>query len=462
MRPPRSCFALVVVTSCAACDGPDSGGGARAGAPPDGAVTTSSASSSSGATTSSTGWEGWTPLAAVPEHCNIFVADSPASMGPLKWVPCSGGTPGCRDLQVTWAPPGTQYVFRDDFAGAAPAAQSPRISMPWRLTGALEGWSDVVMANVDGTVIAAIRGRDSTQTSQICYAARPSVGVDRIVGMIFDVTTYPPPAEYEWQVLLPGGKPSVFNTLSAEAVHGNGGNSRSIGESFVATGFTPGNFILNVPYDGSAPTLVAKFDATDPLPFNPSRPIVVGSDVLYWATSSDRAREQIYHVDTGATETLLDVPGYDVFGVATDGKTIVWIQQAPPSSVSETPTTFELWSSTFATSAAGLVPKKLADLAPGLASPYTRLESDMFAIWGAVGLGDDVSWSHDLIYRLSDDTYWTVDAPSGSWFGEVLYLAPDEIAFPLQPPWKHTETYTIRRQPLADLGSPQPVTGPIQ
>jgi hypothetical protein len=228
----------------------------------------------------------------------------------------------------------------------------------------------------------------------------------------------------------------------------------------VATAFSPGYFIMSIPYDGSAPKLVAEFSVEDPK--QPGDPIVIGNDVVYWAVHDDRAREHIYHAETGVTEPLLDIPGYDVFGVGTDGQTIVWMQHSPPNSVAETKDAIELWSSPFATSAAGLSPKKLADLAPSMAKPYTRLESGMYVIRGTVVSGRDSSWSRDIVYRLSDNTYWTVDAPAGSWWGEILYVTEEEIALPVQPPKTQSETFTIRRQKLADLGPPQPVSGVIQ
>ena len=70
----------------------------------------------------------------------------------------------------------------------------------------------------------------------------------------------------------------------------------------MATLFSPGYIIMNVPYDGSPPTLVAEFSKPDPK--QPGNPLVVGSDVLYWATHGDRAREHIFHADTGVTHRL--------------------------------------------------------------------------------------------------------------------------------------------------------------
>ena len=46
--------------------------------------------------------------------------------------------------------------------------------------------------------------------------------------------------------------------------------------------------------------------------------------------------------------------------------------------------------------------------------------------------------------------------------GQIVYVTPDEIALPVQPPKLQTRTSTIRRQKLADLGPPKPVSGPIE
>ena len=45
------------------------------------------------------------------------------------------------------------------------------------------------------------------------------------------------------------------------------------------------------------------------------------------------------------------------------------------------------------------------------------------------------------------------------WWGKILYAAADEVVMPVQPPMFQSETSTIRRLKLADLGDPQPVEG---
>lgn len=422
-----------------------------------GPVTNSQSSASSG------GGEGtttpgpcWSPLAGVPAYCELYTLDEPSDEPPLSWIPCAGATTGCRELEITWAPADPNRPFFVSFAGQATEA-GPFVVFRRKLGGELTGWSDMVMAYADGPVRAVVRGRDPSETDAPCAPVFPAVGAGRVVAGISDRTQHPPPAEYELQLPLEAGTPSIFTTLSAETIHTNSGFHRSPGESFVALAYTPGSKILTVPYDGSAPTVVDAY--TVEVPVGLDEPQTVGTDVVYWAVYDDRARAKIHHAATGITETLLDVPGYDVYSVRTDGETLVWIQSSPPRSESETPDLFELWTSPHATTPAGLVPQKLADLARGVATPYTVLQSGLIALRGTVGPDDDISWSRNLIIHPGDMTYWTLDAPDGLRWGDTMYVAPDEIALPVQPPWKAGETLTIRRQELSALGEPQPILG---
>jgi hypothetical protein len=96
----------------------------------------------------------------------------------------------------------------------------------------------------------------------------------------------------------------------------------------------------------------------------------------------------------------------------------------------------------------------VADLAPPL------WNDELYFDAGVVVLRD-VSWSRNIVLRLSDEMFWVVDAPAGMWWGATIYATGEEIALPVQPPFKQTETTTIRRLKLEDLGAPQPLSGPL-
>lgn len=186
---------------------------------------------------------------------------------------------------------------------------------------------------------------------------------------------------------------------------------------------------------------------------------MVGSDVLFWAGKDERSRAYIYHDDTGTIEPYLDAVGMDIVGFWTDGVTLVWIQSAPPYTVAEVPTVVELWSSPYSSDPAELVPARVVELGPSFRHPEHRYESGLVVLrdsqWDPATQA--VSWSRDYVIRLRDRVYWSIEAPDGLWWGDILYAAADEIAMAVQPAHDQTRTSTVRRQRLPALGTPQPL-----
>jgi len=419
-----------------------------------GSSSTSSTSSSSGGGggTKPAPFEGWEALAGVPAYCEVYAASEPETLAPLSWLDCSDGAPGCRELEINWDAPASPYLF---YPGPLTGAATPSglvLVIDRRLGGELADWRELLVARIDGPVLSALRSRDPINTVEPCSAAYPAIGGGRVVAGLIDWTLDDPALrEHELEVPLTGGVPTVFSTLSEETLHGNFGSNRSPGTEFMAMAYSPAAQVLIVPYDGSAPTVFAKFSMQNP--WGPNHPVAVGPDVLFWADHADRTREHVYHSLTGVTETFIEVSGADVGPVMTDDQKLVWLQVSPPKAQGS-PTSVELWSSPVATTPAGLVPQKEADLAPSLWNDEAHFESDLVVL-------RDVSWSRNYVLRLADLVYWTLDAPAGMSWGKTLYAAADEVAMPVQPPAKQSETTTIRRLALAELGAPQPLSGPL-
>ena len=450
-------LALSAITGCTGCadelasgPAPDAAAGGHAGSS---STSTTSSSSTGGGGAKPSPFEGWEALAGVPAYCEVYAATEPEKLPPLSWVACSDGAPGCRDLEIDWETPSGKVLFYvGPFAGAATDG-GPFLVIARRLGGELAGWYELVMAYADGSVLAALRSKDPIDTDEPCKAVQPAVGAGRVVAAIIDKTLgHPDYIEHEIEVPLSGGVPTVFNTLSAETLHGNTGHLKSPGTELMAMAYSPASQVLIVPYDGSPPTVFAKLTMEDP--WGPNYPLALGADVLFWANHEDRTREHVYHSQTGVTETFIEVTGADVGWALSDGQTLVWLQVSPPKALGGSPTSVELWSSPVATTPAGLVPQKVADLAPPLWNDGAYFESDL------VVLRHD-SWSRNIVLRLSDLVYWTVDAPAGMWWGKILYAAADEVAMPVQPPMFQSETSTIRRLTLAELSPPQPLSGPL-
>jgi len=439
-------------TGCADEHGSGLASDAAAGGHAGGSSTsTTSSSSTGGGGAKPSPFEGWEALAGVPAYCEVYAASEPEKLPPFSWVACSDGAPGCRELEIDWEVPASKYLFYPGPLAGAATDGGPLLVIARRLAGELAGWYELSMAYADGLVLAALRARDPIDTDEPCYMAQPAVGSGRVVAGIIDKTLgHPDYIEHEIEVPLSGGVPTVFNTLSAETLHGNTGHLKSPGTEFMAMAYSPASQVLIVPYDGSPPTVFAKLTMEDP--WGPNYPLAIGADVLFWANHEDRTREHVYHSQTGVTETFIKVSGADVGRILSDGQTLVWLQVSPPKALGGSPNSVELWSSPVATTPAGLVPQKVADLAPPLWNDEAYFESDL------VVLRHD-SWSRNIVLRLSDLVYWTVDAPTGMWWGKTLYAAADEIVMPVQPPMFQSETSTLRRLKLADLGAPQPVEG---
>jgi hypothetical protein len=359
---------------------------------------------------------------------------------------------------VDWTTPEGLGPFYSNFAGAATGSGS--VTVVGRLFGGeLSGWAEMVVSRSDGSVLGAVRGRELFG-DQPCAPVLASIASGRVIAGVADYVSGPSLLEYEIEIPLETGNTRVFNTLTPELLHGNWGGSRSAGPLFAAISLDPSAAILKVPYDGSTPITIAKWSPEQD--WLPEAPIVVGSDVLFWAMKQDRGQAFVYHSTAGTTESYLDIPGTDIVAIRTDGQRVVWMQASPPYyQGGEIPTTVELWSSPYSASPSGLVPTKIADLDPALWNYFMVFESGLVVLRSSLWIppSQDVSWSRDIVLRLEDGVYWTLDAPFGMWWGDTMFADADEVAMPVQPPWKESQTSTVRRQRLSALGPPTPVSG---
>jgi hypothetical protein len=456
-----SLLACAFTVDCSGCAGHTSGAES-----PDGTVTTTASATASTTTTSGavqgpncSDFDGWTPLAGVSSACPICVPASPDVVSPLVWASCTDGTPGCEELLVDWTAPDGLGLFYMTFAGAVTDLGAV-VVVGRRFGGDLSGWLEMVVGRPDGSVLGAIRGRNLFEP-KACAPVIAAVGSGHVIAGIADYATGPSYQEYQVELPLDAGTPHTFNILTPEVLHGNVTGSRSPGNLFASTSFTPAAEILKVPYDGTAPSVIAQF-STDHA-WEPGLPLAVGPDVLFWALSTEnRGTAQIYHTATGATETYLDIPGTDIVAIRTDGATAVWIQASPPYYLGgEVPNTVELWSSPYSASPAALLPTKVADLDRALWNSLLTFQSGIVVLRSSLWIppSDDVSWSRDIALRLNDKVYWTVDAPVGAWWGDTMYADVDEVAMPVQPAGNEPETFTVRRQRLSALGPPTAVSG---
>jgi hypothetical protein len=323
------------------------------------------------------------------------------------------------------------------------------------LGNGLEGWVEMRMTYMAGPVMAALR-TPTPLAGNHCMVVRGASGAGRLMATVGEfLPNFPDRVEYYVQVPITGGKPEVFNTISAELMSGGIGAERSLGETFVAVAKDFGGDVLKVPYDGSPVTPIFWTGQHKP---RGDLPKVVGRDVLYWlGKSPPPCHVDVYHDDTGVTETLIAPPGADVYGLQANSQFIVWQQAYPIGSDDSTAERFELWVAPFASSPDRLVPEKLLELPRDLWNSQTHLDGDMLVLRKSWYTGEDMWWSSNVVVRLSDRVYWTVDAPPGLWWDDTMYVTADEIALPLEPPWGNAQVMTIRRQELSALGPPKPL-----
>ena len=386
-RSPRWTGYLALIGACFACGAEPAGEPAGAGGSGGTAATTSATHGASASAASSgggeLGWPGWSPLSGVAPECDAFSADKPDALPPLSWVPCADGSTGCRELEITWAPASAEKVMYSDIV-VGPFGGAVAVVLRRKLAGELTGWSEMVMAHVDGSVLGAVRSRDPELEEEPCIVSRAGVGSNRIAFGVFE-SAKPKPSEYD-VLLLPGGSPAAYAFLSEEVVHGNRSIVRVPAEAFVATLFSPGYIIMNVPYDGSPPTLVAEFSQEDPK--KPGDPLVWQRRPLLGDPRRPRARAHLprrHGRDRAAARhprpRAQPRTARRSSGCSTRRRT-----RCPTGRPR-----FELWSSPFAASASGLAPKKLADVSPTIATPYVHLADGMYVIRGTVGVGADTS-----------------------------------------------------------------------
>jgi hypothetical protein len=384
------------------------------------------------------------PVEGLPASCQVLASSEPAAVAPLAWRACAGGgAPGCRELIVNWEPADPAHpLFADLAGGRTPGGPVLVVSRrPGRLT---DGRAETVVSYADGPVLAAVRApAPASDRARPCLLVSPAVTAGRVVLGASDFATAPGVSEHEIEVALDGGRVRAQGTLSAALLRGSVAQLRSAGQDLVALSLQPRSAIITVAADGSP---------ARELPRPPGQagarvdqPLVVGGDVLYRAVVDGRAREWIYHVASGRTEPLLDVPGADVIGVRADGGVLVWIESSPSRA--------SLFMSPYASTPRLLAARKVANLAPELANPHVFFQS------GRVVLRDR-SWRRDLIVDLQGGCYRVLEAPAGAFWGEVLYLDGDEIALPVAPAWNPSQTFTIRRQELGGLSAARPLPGP--
>lgn len=160
---------------------------------------------------------------------------------------------------------------------------------------------------------------------------------------------------------------------------------------------------------------------------------------------------------------LVDASPELVYDIRTDGQTLVWLQATASAEFEWVPA--DIWVSPYATSPAGLQPKKLRQhprASIGLTS--ARIGAGLYAaIQPEKGGPNSSSVDHRLhIYRLTDGRHWElprfVDIAPGAAPGtltvpvEVLALDAEEVWYSTRSQTTGAGPWTIVRQRLAVLG----------
>lgn len=423
LRLPRVELGLVTLTlvvTCWACTGgssvkpPEDAGGAEV-IPPRPDASSRDATVDAGPN----GWlrGDWDRVPGASDRCDVLAPRSPGrDLTPLKWKACPSGRSGCELVDIDWTPL-VGYTFYAD--GPEPVRQgsdgvaylcSIRVYPKASDTLAPEHAMIVVEPLSGGAPATAVttslgtRSDCSVELYLTDAGVRQTLFFDESKKLSYRSADWATPNSFKSPVDVPYGPtggtpgPGVANTSHALV-------TTSSPDGWALVDYVNGSALL--PKDGAARMF---FEAPLDLPGG------------FLARYAKAAAPIVNLKDDGTFVPLLTASGAgrSVTGYAVDrtqGNALVWVE-ATGVAPSTSPV---LYTSTFAASAAGLVPRKVTayDEPNGAGGSY------MVAAHGTAVLR--VSNTRALVVRLSDGASWTLDAEPGMGFGAPVWVDEQRV-----------------------------------
>lgn len=353
----------------------------------------------------------WDPVPGATPRCDMLIAKNPArDVTPIKWKPCPSGRAGCQvqDIDFTTRLDATTIVILNrEPVRIGPGGKPYVLFRRWYPRPDLQAAEHmmVVVQPLDGTPAFAAASPLTPGTDCFDYANLSATGPVHDVSWLSRASTTHRQAA--WTAI------DSFATVeaSARATLGPQGTSMASDTSILVFTVPDGTVFVNrgtgavtVPRDGNG--IRVYFDTARELP----------DGFLAHATS---VPDPVYvHSDGTFAKLLSAPPGRLVSGYAVDrtqANALVWVEADGilPS------TNSVLYTSPFATTAAGLVPRRVTATDDPSGGGYMIVANGLAL--------NRVSTSRMLLTRLSDGVSWAIDADPGTGFSEGIWADENEV-----------------------------------
>jgi len=357
-------------------------------------------------------------MPGLPDGCVVQRAEHPEVLFEPVWIPCREGPPGCEEMELVDSTVGMEFAYHDGERGYLSAyLPDLRSDFPDPTPG--EGHSQIqAIVTTAGPALAAWRYEVGVY-GRFCWVIPLTAGEGRGAFGIFS-----------WWEGLPirqrfyvGDFESLRGLTTPLATVGGELIRQSIADMYVSrdmAAFGDMYFMAVLEPSGNVRVL-------SPLPGLPAavpqEPVsLIGPD-LFWSDWTNYVRVAHATPDSD-TELFLEVEGGgDVRGFVTDGHDMVWYAAyyAPNGYDYER---MELWTASYTTDPATLVPRKVADIDP----PVYRsgeVGDGYFVFERRIGEGQPIRYEV-VVYRLADGKRTSVRYPDG-FFVHPLYVAAGAV-----------------------------------
>jgi hypothetical protein len=381
--------------------------------------------------------DGWVHVPWAPQCALYLPADGGlASVEAPQWIPCASGRVGCQEMARTWgdktsataplfyvrptsedstelyiyrdyAPYQSEYFVWDSVSG---------IEVAWRYNGNGKDCS-VRLGDIAAGEVAISEGTLSGTSVQ---------EYRQIFGSPTEAMAKQNP-DYVFAPLSVGFSPSIFMSNSAA--------SSTVSSIYFGQ-------INQLKIRDRVANTIDSLDASaggQPLTVSPY-PTIVGDDVFFTAP------EGIYAWSRGSGSQLLlgsTAAKYE-HDLTSDGTSLVWIESSGLGSNGYASAI--LYTSPFATSAAGVVPHQVMNVGCSSALCQTSIHQGYVTV-GLDSIND--STNQFLLLRLSDAAYWRLANGAVDLWGLGTF-ANDEVWIPAL----RGSYYTIERVAVTSLGAP--------
>lgn len=374
---------------------------------------------------------GWKPVPWQPAGCDAEYATNVANAAPpLIWADC--GLPGCTRLVPIWSPKvGDVYAWPIQAPPQVYRSGSLlRFSLHFMYGKTVNDLDQrKIIYDENWKALAVWRGKECGGNvlqwtgKHVCTALGGINGQMAQVTLSLSDLTGPPLAKYdEGKVTIPlGCTEDLFASSS-------GGGTQHVRD--LVSGI---EYMLAPPTGGielGDQRLIGEYALIPRIASGSNGPLIDG-----WIWKRPNVLEKL--VDPG-NEVIYDI--------RSDGKTLVWVQTQSKDILESAPG--ELWTSGFATTAAGIQAQKRRPV------PASSLAASMKGVgdgWYALveqPVGSDDRFLH--VYRLSDARHWVVPTPADVRPTDIVHIDSQEVWF---TGMTATDSYsTVVRQKLSALG----------